>query len=300
LHINELEKIDGLGCGCFRDGEFDAVALLGRRKNEDERHISFVGAMKYLPQVKEGGIECIICPPGIAEEIGNAYDGGIATSDDPKTALFTIHEYLAGRRGETPSVISDTARISDSAKISGVNVVIGENVVIEENVVVRPNTFIGDGSVIMANTVVGGPAFYYYGSGDGRKMVCSSGGVKIGKNVHVHSNTSICRGVIGGFTELRDNCAVAENVTISHDVILGEGTIIALGAQLGGWVQIGTDNFVGIGADIAPNVKTGENVKISMGSVVTRDVPADTQVSGNYAVDHDLFISDLKNKLRLK
>ncbi|MEE3362045.1 MAG: DapH/DapD/GlmU-related protein [Anaerovoracaceae bacterium] len=298
MRISELEKIDGLDCGCFRDGEFDAIALLGRRKNESERHISFVGAMKYLPQVKEGGIECIICPPGIADEISNAYDGGIATADDPKTALFTIHEYLAGRREKTPSVISPFAKISDSAKISDMNVVIGENVVIEENVTVRPNTFIGDGSVIMANTVVGAPAFYYYGNGDGRKMVCSSGGVKIGKNVHIHSNTSVCRGVIGGFTEIRDNCAVAENVTISHDVILDEGTIIALGVQLGGWVQIGKDNFVGIGADIAPNVKTGKNVKISMGSVVTRDVPEETQVSGNYAIDHDLFISDLKDKLK--
>lgn len=298
MRISELGEVKGLACRCVRDGEFDAIALLGRRKDENQRHISFVGDMKYLPQVKSGGIECVICPPDLAEEVAASFDGGIATADDPKTALFTIHDYLSGTREKRPTVIADSAVIAGSASISPVNVEIGEGVIIEDNVVIHPNTVIGDHSVIMANAVIGAPAFYYYGSGDSRKMVTSSGGVKIGRNVHIHCNTSICRGVIGGNTEINDNCSIAENVTLSHDTLIGGGTVISAGATLGGWVRLGEENFVGLGASFAPNIKTGRGVKISMGAVVTKDAADNTQVSGNFAIPHDKFIKDLKNRVK--
>ena len=38
----------------------------------------------------------------------------------------------------------------------------------------------------------------------------------------------------------------------------------------------------------------GKNCKISIGSVVTRDVEDGAQVSGNFAIEHSKFIDNLK------
>lgn len=91
------------------------------------------------------------------------------------------------------------------------------------------------------------------------------------------------------------NCVVLDvcEVTIGDNVLFGPAVQIytalhpmnALerrsGLESGKPVKIGSDVWVGGGAIICPGVTIGDRAVIGAGSVVTRDIPADTFAAGN-------------------
>jgi len=105
---------------------------------------------------------------------------------------------------------------------------------------------------------------------------------KIGRNCKVSSHTFICEGVT-----IEDNVFVGHGVMFINDSYPRattpsgslqtekdwkvEPTVVKAGASIGS------------GSTILSNVTIGENALIGAGSVVTRDVPANTIVGGNPA-----------------
>ncbi|MBE6028687.1 MAG: hypothetical protein E7226_00815 [Clostridiales bacterium] len=298
MKVSEIKNAINEDVRVFRDGEFDAVALLGLRRNETEKHISFVLGSAYVDVAKQEGVECLICPEEIADEVMERFNGGVCVSENPKTTFFNVHKALNKDNEKKPTVIDSSAVIAETAVISPYNVTIGPNVIIEDNVVIRENVTIDEGAVVMDGTVVGTPSFYYFGDADTRTLVSSSGGVTLGKKVVIHSNCSIERGVIGGNTLVDDYSVIDNCILIGHDTLIHKNCIAAASATFAGWVEIGENTFVGLSATFAPMVKVGANCTISMGAVVTKDVPDDSQVSGNFAIDHDKFIDNLKQSVK--
>ena len=105
---------------------------------------------------------------------------------------------------------------------------------------------------------------------------------KIGKNCKIQSHTFICEGVI-----IEDNVFVGHGVMFINDKYPRatnekgqlqteddwevEPTVVKRGASIGS------------GSTILSYVTIGENAIIGAGSMVTKDVPADTIVAGNPA-----------------
>lgn len=104
----------------------------------------------------------------------------------------------------------------------------------------------------------------------------------VGKNCKVSSHSFICEGVT-----IEDNVFIGHGVTFINDsyprAVTADGqmqtekdwkverTVIKKGASIGS------------GVTILANVTVGENAIVGAGSVVTRDVPANTIVVGNPA-----------------
>jgi len=105
---------------------------------------------------------------------------------------------------------------------------------------------------------------------------------KIGKNCKISTHTFICEGV-----------TIEDNVFVGHDVTFINDTYPRATTPEGGlqtdkdWkvepTLVKKGASIGSGATILSNVTIGENAIVGAGSVVTRDVPADTIVAGNPA-----------------
>ena len=100
--------------------------------------------------------------------------------------------------------------------------------------------------------------------------------VSIGKNVVIMPG---CLMMSAGGITIDDGAQIAANVQlISNNHDLYERQVITCKP-----VHIGKNAWIGAGVTILPGVTVGDNAVVGAASVVTKDVPADTIVSGNPA-----------------
>ena len=105
-------------------------------------------------------------------------------------------------------------------------------------------------------------------------------GASIGKNCKISSHTFICEGV-----HIEDNCFIGHGVMFTNDLFPRATRLDGTPQTEEDWTMIET--FVKKGASIGSNVTIlvgvtiGENAMIGAGTVVTKDVPANTIVIGN-------------------
>lgn len=85
---------------------------------------------------------------------------------------------------------------------------------------------------------------------------------------------------------IHDNVTIAANVTFcTHDAIR-HVLMYKYKKEFSknvGCIEIMNNVFIGSGSIILPNVRIGENVVVAAGSVVTKDIPANSVVGGNPA-----------------
>ena len=85
---------------------------------------------------------------------------------------------------------------------------------------------------------------------------------------------------------------ISSLVNISHNVWIGSRARIGAGSCILGSSRIGEDAWVGPNATVSNRVRVGERARVTLGSVVVRDVAPDGTVSGNLAVDHERTLAE--------
>ena len=105
---------------------------------------------------------------------------------------------------------------------------------------------------------------------------------------------------VEGATLMKDVTDIGQYVKIDNSVVIGHGssigtrTLIAGMSVISGNVTIAADVFIGVGVTISNRIRIGDHARVSLGSVVTKDVPAGQTVTGNFAIDHARFMQNLK------
>lgn len=278
-----------------REKQFDVLALSA--SNIQKPSCIFLDNDKFLRDMKSN-VTMVITTPELAPYV-RKMDVGICIAQSPRLLFFEIHNFLSQNeqytRKRVDCQIGSNCRIDQSASIAEKNVLIGNNVTIEEFVVIRENTVIGDNSIIRAGAKIGGEGFEFKKSNGKLIPVKHLGGVRIGSYVEIQYNSCIDKAVypwddtiIGDYTKI-DNL-----VHIGHAVKIADNVLIVAQSGIGGRTVIGADSWVGFATTTSNALQIGENVRINIGAVVTKDVGDHASVTGNFAIEHKKFIENLK------
>jgi sugar O-acyltransferase (sialic acid O-acetyltransferase NeuD family) len=106
-------------------------------------------------------------------------------------------------------------------------------------------------------------------------------GSQIEQDCKVGEGSVVCMGAL-----LATEVAVGQGVIINtgcsvdHEAVVGDYTHIAPRAVIAGRVRVGKGVFIGIGACIAQGLNIGDGSIIGAGSIVLKDVPAKTKITG--------------------
>ena len=94
--------------------------------------------------------------------------------------------------------------------------------------------------------------------------------------------------VVNKFCTLGSHVILNTSATVDHECIIEEGVHVMGGASVAGRVKVLQYATVGTNATILPDLTIGSNAFVGAGSVVTRDVPDNTIVTGVPARFHKL------------
>lgn len=209
----------------------------------------------------------------------------------PKMALAKVGNQFFVEKPEIgihpTAIIHEAAIIGNNVSIGAYCVIgratIGDGCVIDSHVRIYDDVVLGKNCNIKAGAVIGGAGFGFERDENGNKFRFPQiGSVRIGDDVEIGSQTCIDRGalsetIIGDHTKINNLCHIAHNNRIGKNVTIT------------GCVNLSGGNIIEDNVWIAPNaslvgyVHIGENATVGMGAVVVKDVPAKEVWVGNPA-----------------
>ena len=287
MKLSELPA--SVGVEVVRGGDFQTLGLLTSR---------LAGTLACLHDPARAGewranasVTCVITSSTFAPTVPDRL--GLALASEPRESFADVQRYLASTEfygKETPTEIAADARVHPDAVIDPLNVRVGPGAVVEAGAVILGRVTIGPNAIVRAGAVVGAEGFHPVPYRGGQVNMPHCGSVIIGEGAEVGANSVVCRSVFNAPTKIGFASILGPMVYVAHGSTLGERCRIAAGARICGSATIGNDVFVGPNAVIANLIHVGDGARISIGSVVVRDVPDATTVSGNLAVEHRKFL----------
>lgn len=255
--------------------------------NLKSHSIAWAKSKKDIEKAVFTGVEDILL---VTKETSIALPKGthLLICSQPKAIFFSIIETFFSKKA--PATISkcaciETNRIGKSVSIghfSYINkeVVIADDVTIGQHVSIECPAYIGTGTNIASGVVIGTDGYGYYEDVQGiQHKVPHMGGVQIGAFVDIGANTCIDRGTIGD-TVIEDFVKIDNLCHIAHNVHIGKHAMVIALSLLGGSSTLHESAYIAPGVMVMNQLTIGKNSLIGMGSVVTKDVPANRVVIG--------------------
>ena len=209
-------------------------------------------------------------------------------------AEFFRDNRITYNRTPVPYELINGAFICKGAKI-GSNCLIFPGAYIDSEVVIGDNCYIGSGvkllgsvkigndCIIRENTVIGSDGLTTRRDENGKVVTIPQfGGVTIEDNVQIGALTVIGKGAIDD-TVIHTGSRIDNCCFISHNVQVGEDTLIVGETIMFGSSSTGKQAFISGNSTIRDGVAVGEKALVGMGSVVVKPVPDGGVVKGNPA-----------------
>ncbi len=194
------------------------------------------------------------------------------------------------------AIVADAASIADDVEVGpysiiAENVEIGRGCKVDSHVVINGPTQIGNDNHIYQFASIGDdPQDKKYGHEDTR--------LEIGDRNTIREYCTISRGTVQdeGVTRLGDDNWIMAYVHIAHDCQIGNKTIMANNATLGGHVHVGDWAIFGGFAGVHQFVHVGAHSFLGIHTGVSQDVPAYVMVNGLPAAPAGINSEGLKRR----
>lgn len=161
----------------------------------------------------------------------------------------------------------------------GQNVSVGAYTIIEDGVTIGDGTSIGNHNTICRGTTIGANCTIFHNTSLGEApQDLKYGGEEtltfIGDNVLIRESVTINRGTVAyGKTVVGNNVLLMACAHVAHDCTVGDNTIMANLATLGGHVELGEWVNLGGGVMVHQFTKIGSHSFIGGGFRAVQDVP---------------------------
>jgi len=272
-----------------------------------EGYITFISNEKYTKKIHQTNASAIIVSSKLKDIKRN-----LLVCKNPYLAFAKLVKLLMYKKPTYTRGIDDSARISKTA-IIGVDVsihayaTIGENTRIGNRVVIYPcvhigdhctigddtvicpnaviynDTVIGNRVTIQSNTVIGSSGFGYAPDGQSYYKIPQVGIAIIEDDVDIGANTTINRAALGE-TIIRKGTKIDSQVVISHNVEIGENSLIVSQVGIAGSTKVGKHVTLAGGVGLVGHIKIGDNVTVGGYSGVAHDIPDNETYLGTPAL----------------
>jgi UDP-3-O-[3-hydroxymyristoyl] glucosamine N-acyltransferase len=300
-----LAEVAGIVGGKVVSGDAEAeirrVAPLDQAGPGD---LTFFVNPRYLARFKETTASACIC----SEKHASAAPAGTAviTAAQPYRGIALVMQALFpdafrlvgpwGDKGVSPAAhVHPAARLEDGVTVEpgaviGAGAEIGRGTTVSANAVIGAEVrfgrdgFVGPGAsithalvgnrvTIHAGARIGQDGFGFAMGAGGHLKVPQIGRVVIQDDVEIGANTTIDRGsnrdtVIGEGTKIDNGVQIGHNVTVGRHCVLVSQTGIAGSTELGDFVALGGQ------AGVAGHIRIGAGAQVSGSSSVKDDIPA--------------------------
>ncbi len=203
-------------------------------ENLEDKCFTFIRSKKYISKIKDKKDVVIIAPNRMKSDISH-FDFKFEFVEHVDFIFTSIHNNLYEFKNPTKNSIGKNCRIDNTA-IIGVEGM---------HVTITPD--------------------------NKRLQIKHMGNVIIEDDVMILALTTIQRAVFGS-TILKTGVMIDSHVNIGHNSYIGENTVLAFGAIVGGSVTLGKNCMIGLGAILRNGINICDNVIIGMGSLVVRDI----------------------------
>jgi UDP-N-acetylglucosamine acyltransferase len=195
------------------------------------------------------------------------------------------------------AIIEDGAIIGKNVTIGAYSCIsakatIGDDTTIASHVVIDGKTTIGKNNQIFSHAVVGSIPQDLKFDGEDVELI-------IGDNNKIREFTLINPGTKGGggITRIGSGNLLMGYVHLGHDVIMGDGCILANGATLAGHVELGNRVVIGGLTPIHQFVHIGDFAMIAGASALSQDIPPFCLAEGNRATLRGLNLTGLRRHI---
>lgn len=297
------------GCELVGDPEVrvDRVATL---VNASPESVGFLASPAYRNELLSTRAAAVV----LAEAEAGECPVAALISDDPYATYALIAGVLHPPAGHaagihSSAVIADSASISNSARISA-NAVLGEDCSIAEGVYIGPGCVlgkrcsigrdsqvlvnatlvedvrIGERTIIHPGAVIGSDGFGNARGGSGWIKIPQLGGVVIGSDVEIGTNTTVDRGAIDD-TIIEDGVRLDNLIQVGHNARIGAHTAIAGLTAIAGSATVGKRCMIAGLAGVIGHVTLCDDVVITAQALITKDIHEPGVYSATFGAEKD-------------
>jgi UDP-3-O-[3-hydroxymyristoyl] glucosamine N-acyltransferase len=266
-----LKEIAGLINADFEGDPNCVISGINEIHVVEPGDLTFVDNEKYYAKALGSKATVILIDKKVPPPNGK----GLIFSEDP------FRDYVALVTKFRPfepagDMISKKARIGEGTVIQpgvfiGNNVVIGKDCIIHSNVSIYDYSIIGDRVIIQSNSVIGGDAFYFKRRPGRYDKMESCGRTIIEDDVEIGALCAIDKGVSGD-TIIGRGTKLDNGIQVGHDTVIGKNCLIGSHTAIAGVTTIEDDVIIWAKCAISKDLTVGKGAVLLACSAINKSI----------------------------